>query len=80
MVFFLPIGDMYKIYATRYITRYQMNCFEQGWIVRNLRSYKDTLKFHECAKDPNDYFKRVKVVNFDITRNSCRGDPLYKIR
>ena len=69
---------MDKIYATRYIPRYQKNYFEQECFERNLMSYIDHLKIHECTKDPNDYFNRVKVVNFDIIYNSCRGYLLMK--
>ena len=29
-------------------------------------------------RDPNNYFKNVKVINLDLIHHQCRGDPLEK--
>ena len=61
-----------KIYAVKYIPRYQENCFELPWFERDLMTYVDHLKYQKCVKDSNDYFDRAKIVNFDIIHNRCR--------
>ena len=57
---------MNKIYAVKYIPRYQENYFELPWFKGDLMTYVDHLKYQECVKDPNDYFDGEKIVNFDI--------------
>ena len=41
---------------------------------RNFLSYLDDLKYEETLKDPNKYFKNVKIV----IHHECRGDPFEK--
>ena len=67
-----------KIYAVKYIPRYQENYFELPWFDRDLMTYVDHLRYQEYAKDSNDYFDRAKIVNFNIIHNRCREDPLTK--
>ena len=45
--------------------------------------YKDTLhdtllrnKYEKINKNKEEYFKDVKIVNFDIIHHECRNDPL----
>ena len=38
----------------------------------------DTLlrnKYEKINKDKKNYFKKTKIVNFDIIHHECRGDP-----
>ena len=45
---------------------------------RDFCSYFDQLKYEETLKNPDNYFRIVKVMNFDILNHECRGDPLEK--
>ena len=38
--------------------------------------YFDYLDYQDMSKEPTEYFKNKKVVNFDIIHHECRGDPL----
>ena len=42
---------------------------------RDFLSYLDYLIYEETLKDPNKYFKSVKIVDFDLIHHECRGDP-----
>ena len=41
-------------------------------------TYIDYLRYQECVRDPDVYFKRTNVVNFHIIHNKCRGNQLKK--
>ena len=41
-------------------------------------SYTDDLKFKECVENPDNYFKKVEVTNFDLVNHECRDDSLHK--
>ena len=41
-------------------------------------TYIDWIKYKEMSDNPDEYFKRKSVVNFDITHHKCRGDSLQK--
>ena len=45
---------------------------------RDFLSRLGDLKYEETLKDPNKYFKNLKIVNFDLIHHECRGDPLEK--
>ena len=45
---------------------------------RDFCNYFDQLKYEEILKNPNHYFRNVKVINFDIINHDCRDDPLEK--
>ena len=45
---------------------------------RDFCSYFDQLKYEETLKNPDNYFRNVKVINFDIINHECRGNPLEK--
>ena len=68
----------YKLFAGKYIPRFQTDYFKLQWFERNLMTYFDHLKYQECAKNPDDCFDRVNVINFDIIHNNCRGDRFDK--
>ena len=40
-----------KIYAAKYIPRYQENYFELPWFERDLMTYVNQLKYQDCVKD-----------------------------
>ena len=48
------------------------------WYERDLMRYSDWLKFKEMIDDPDAYFKKKEVVNFDIIHHECRGEQLQK--
>ena len=60
------------IYRSQYVPKYTPP--EQ----RDFRSYFDDVKYEQTMRDPNNYFKNVKVINFDLIHHQCRGDPLEK--
>ena len=41
-------------------------------------TYIDWLKDKEMTDNPDEYFKKKKVVNFDIIHHECRGEFLHK--
>ena len=45
---------------------------------RDFFSYLDQLKYEETVKNADNYFRSVKVINFDLIHHECRGDPLEK--
>ena len=47
-------------------------------MVRDLITYIDHLKDQNCISNPDNYFDKVKVTNFDMIHSSCRGDQLKK--
>ena len=67
-----------KICVGKYIPPYEKDYFKQAWFERDLMTYIDYLRYPECVRDPDVYFKRVNVVYFDFIHNKCRGDPLKK--
>ena len=57
------------IYVNSYIPSYPIN--------KDI--LHDTLlrdKYEKINKNKKEYFCEVKIVNFDIIHNECRGDPL----
>ena len=57
------------IYVNSYIPSYPIN--------KDI--LHDTLlrdKYEKINKNKKEYFSEVKIVNFDIIHNECRGDPL----
>ena len=61
-----------SIHRNQYIPRYILP--EE----RDFCSYFDQLKYEEMMRNPDKYFRNVKVVNFDIIHHQCRGDLLGK--
>ena len=41
-------------------------------------THSDYLKYQQCVSNPDSYFDRTNVVNFDIINNRCSGDCLIK--
>ena len=35
-------------------------------------------EYERINKDKKDYFRKAKIINFDIINHECRGDPLKK--
>ena len=45
---------------------------------RDFLNYLDQLKYEETLRDPDNYFKNVRIISFDIIHHLSRGDPLEK--
>ena len=43
-----------------------------------MMTHYDYRKYREMSDNPNNYFSKKKVVNFDLIHHQCRGDPLLK--
>ena len=41
-------------------------------------SHYDYLKYKDMSDNPDNYFSKKKVINFDLIHHQCRGDPLLK--
>ena len=67
---------MRKIFATKYIPKYQKNYHDLEWFQRDFITYTDHLKYQQCVGNLDSYFDRVEVTNFDLVNNKCRGDYL----
>ena len=61
-----------SIYKSKYLPRYVPP--EE----RDFFSYLDQLKYEETVNNTDNYFRNVKVINFDLMHHECRGDPLEK--
>ena len=61
-----------SIYRTQYIPKYTPPK------KRSFYSYFNDLKYEQTIRDPDIYFKNVKIINFDLIHHQCRGDPLLK--
>ena len=61
-----------SIYRSQYVPKYTPP--EE----RDFGSYFDDLKHEQTMRDPDSYFKNVKVIKFDLIHHQCRGDPLEK--
>ena len=69
---------MSTIFATKYVLQYQKKYYELEWFEGELMTYIDDLKYQQCVSNPDSYFDRMKIVNFDIINNEYRGDFLVK--
>ena len=61
-----------SIYRSQYVPRYVPP--EE----RDFCSYFDQLKYEETLKNPDNYFRNVKVINFNIINHECMSDSLEK--
>ena len=43
---------------------------------RDFLMYLDDLKYEKFMEDPDQSFKKTKIVNFDIIHHQCRGDKM----
>ena len=77
-MFFNRISSEEKmsIYANRYVPPYQEEYGKLLWCERDMMSYIDHLKCKRMRHNPDYYFEKVKVVNFDIIHHECHGDKL----
>ena len=45
---------------------------------RDFLSYLDDIKYEKFMENPYQFFKKTKIINFDIIHHQCRGDKLEK--
>ena len=43
---------------------------------RDFLSYLDDVKYEKFMENPDESFKKTKIINFDIINHQCRGDKL----
>ena len=60
------------------VPKYYQDYYTLPLYERDLVTYIDWLKHKEMFDNPNEYFNKKKVINFDIIRHECRGDSLKK--
>ena len=65
-----------KVLGTKYVPEYAGDYFSKPWYEQDLMGYFDYLGYQDMSKEPTEYFKNEKLVNFDIMHHECRGDPL----
>ena len=68
-----------KILGESYIPKYSKDYHSLPWYGRAMMTYIDWIKYKEMADNPDDYFKKKKMINFDIVHHESRGAPLQKI-
>ena len=64
--------------SSSYVPKYSENYFNLPSYKRDMMTYYDYLKYKEMSDNPENYFSKKKVVNFDLIHHQCRGDPLLK--
>ena len=63
-----------KTFVNKYIPEYTPNNLE--WYERDgLLTYIDQLKCEEFYSNPEQYFKKAEIINFDIINKKGRSDP-----
>ena len=67
-----------KYFKCSYAPKYQQDYFKLPWYERELMTYFNCLDYNDIADDPDHYLNNIKVVNFDIINNECRGTPLQE--
>ena len=43
---------------------------------RDFFTFLDDLKYEKGMKDPDNFIKNVRMINFDTIHHECRGQPL----
>ena len=67
-----------KFHGGKYAPEQSENYFSLLWYERDLITYFNHLKYKEMTDYLDFYFKKKKVINFDMIHHQCRGDPLKK--
>ena len=67
---------MSKLFESKYVPKNQQDYFKLPWYERDLINYFDHLKFKDVSDNPDNYFKNVQVVDFEIIHRECRGNKL----
>ena len=65
------------IYTNKYIP-YRSRLYTNDAKDLNVRFPEE--KYNKIISDPDDYFTKVKFINFDVINNQCRGDNLQHDR
>ena len=50
--------------------------FSKPWYARDLMDYFEYVSYQEMASQPEEYFGKKQVINFDIIHHESRGDKL----
>lgn len=58
--------------SKKYVAPYE-NLNLPWYKCEGLLTYTDQLKCKEFIENPEEHFSKVKVINFDIIHNQCRG-------
>ena len=67
-----------KILGESQVPKFAKNYHDLLWYERDFISYIDWFKYKRMISNPDDYFSKKQVVNFDIIHHECRGDPLQQ--
>ena len=64
-----------------YLENHSMNksknvIYTNNYIPYRPRLYTNDEKYNKSISDLDDYFAKVKLINFDLINNQCRGDEL----
>ena len=65
-----------KSLGNKFVPQYVKNYFERPWFKRDLIEYFEYVIYEDMSKNPKEYFKEKKVINFYIIHHVSRGDPL----
>ena len=68
--------DKKQILGNKYIPKYAEDYFPRLWYERDLMGYSEHLAYQEMSKQPTEYFKKKKVINFDIIHHESRSSKL----
>ena len=69
---------MSNIYINKYVPPYQQDFHSLPWYEKDFMTYIDWLKYKEMKDNPNEYFKKAKVINLDVINHHCRGNKLQR--
>ena len=63
-----------RIFGDSYVPKYSQDHYTLPWYERGLVTYIDWLRYNEMSDNPDKYFDKKVVINFDIIHHECRGD------
>ena len=62
--------------GNKYVANYSGDYFSLPWYEKDLMRYYNYLEYQEMGKEPTEYFKKKKIINFNIIHHEARGDPM----
>ena len=62
--------------GNKHVPNYLGDYFSLPWYENDLMRYYNYLEYQEMEKEPTEYFKKKKKIDFDIIHHEARGDPV----
>ena len=70
------VARVTKIVVNKYVPTYQEDYRKLPCYERDMMSYIDYIRYRSIRDNSDLYYSSVKVVNFSVINQECRGDKL----